>query len=340
MEDSSMSSIFSQYKEQHPELAKAEKTEGTSTPALNLPVKCSGYEGDVLVGIRLDTEEEVRIKLKTIEQNPNSKFKRIEIKEFADPKNKKHHAAPGKAVFVAENCYLDKDGTYSSRWLKVISADPQQTAVHVMNASLLFIKKKDKDDNINEIIFAKTAFPERAKIVNSVEELSNALSGMLNPKHIGSNPICYVRIKDTVSGEVEFIEVSPLRTEREDGNGKKCVEGSVSAEKFISSTESQMIRDLLENSSDQVSVDVIPAAILYPGSSTKENMVGAHPNAKKILEESFYIKNSEEDTTGARPEIGYLKCIIATRKHADGTSYFTFIKPVQQFLKPTSVKSI
>lgn len=333
-------SIFAQYKEQHPEVTKAAKTEGTSSPALNLPVKCISYEGDVLVGLRLDTEEEVRIKLKAIEQNPNSKFKRIEIKEFSDPKNKKHHAIPGKAVFVAENCYQDKDGTFSSRWLKVISSDPQQTAVHVMNASLISIKKKDKDDNINEIIFAKTAFPEKAKIVNSVEELSNTLSGMLNPRHIGSNPIAYVRIKDTDSGEVEFIEVSPLRTEREDGNGKKCVEGSVSAEAFMSSTESQMIRDLLSEASDKVSVDVIPAAIIYPGSSTKENMVGNHPNAKKILEESFYIKKAEEDTAGTRPEIGYLKCIIATRKHADGTSYFTFIKPIQQFASPASVKSI
>jgi len=331
-------SIFSQYKEQHPELAaKSTKTESSVNP-LNLPVKCISYEDGILVGLRLDTQEEIRIRLKAIEQNPTSKYKRIEINDFANPKSK-HHATPGKAVFVAENCYLDKDNTYSSRWLKVISADPLTAAVHVMNASLVFIRKKE-GDNINEIIFARTAFPEKAKIVNSVTELENTLSSLLNPKHIGSNPFCYVRIKDTESGEVEYVEVRPLRKQREDGNGQQCVDGSDSAAAFMAATESQMIRDLLEESTDRVNVDVIPAAIIYPGPSTKENMVEGHPNAKKILEESFFIKSAEEGETGSRPEIGYLKCIIATRKHADGTSYWTYIKPIHQFLKPTSVKSI
>lgn len=331
-------SIFSKYKEEHPELAaKPAKTEG-STPALNLPVKCVSYEGEFLIGIRLDTQEEIKIRLKTIEQNPTSKYKRIEIPEFANPKSK-HHAAPGKATFVAENCYHEKENIYNSRWLKVISADPQQTAIHVMNSSLVFIRKKD-GDAVNEFIFAKTAFPDKAKIINSAEELESTLSVMLHPKNIGSNPFCYVRIKDTVSGDVEFVEVIPQRTEREDGNGKKCVDGTVSAKHFMESVESQMIRDLLHQESNNVSVDVIPASVIYPGSSTKENMVNSHPNAKKILEESFFIKSSQEEETGNRPEVGYLKCIIATRKHADGTSYFTFIKPVQQFLEPTSVKAI
>lgn len=336
-------SIFSKYKEEHPELAaKQTKTEG-STPALNLPVKCVSYEGEFLVGIRLDTQEEIKIRLKTIEQNPTSKYKRIEIPEFANPKSK-HHAVPGKATFVAENCYHEKENIYNSRWLKVISADPLQTAIHVMNASLVFIRKKD-GDAINEFIFAKTAFPEKAKFVNSVAELESTLSVLLHPKNLGSNPFCYVRIKDNSSNEVEFVEVIPQRTEREDGNGKKCVDGTVSAKHFMESVESQMIRDLLDKSTTEtdtynVTVDVIPASVIYPGTSTKENMITNHPNAKKILEESFFIKSAQEVETGNRPEVGYLKCIIATRKHADGTSYFTFIKPIQQFLEPTSVKVI
>jgi len=334
-------SIFAKYKEEHPELNnKATKTDNASNPSLNLPIKCIAYDGDVLVGKRLDTNEEVRVHLRDIEQNPNSKYKRIEIKNFADPKSK-HHAVPGSAIFVAENCYHESGDKYSSRWLKIISADPQQTAIHIMNASLVFIRKKDKDsDNVNEFIFARTAMPEKAKTVESVEDLENVLSATLNPKHIGSNPFCYVRIKDKTSGEVEYVEVTPLRTEREDGNGKKCVEGSKSAKNFLDSVDSQMIKDLLNSSADDVVVDVIPASILYPGSSTKEKMVDSHPNAKKILEESFFIKQASDEETGTRPEVGYLKCIIATRKHADGTSYFTFIKPIQQFLAPTSVKDI
>ncbi len=334
-------SIFEKYKEEHPDLnVTKQKGDGSTQSAINIPVKCTSYDGDILVGINIDTKEEVRIRLKEIEQNPSSKYKRIEIKNFADPKSK-HYAEPGKAVFMAENCYPDKDGGYNSRWLKVISADPQQTAVHTMNASLVVIKKKEKDsEHVNEIIFARTVFPEKATVVENTSDLENVLSSVLNPKHIGSNPFCYVRIKDNSSGAVEYVEVIPLRVEREDGNGKKCVEGSVSAKSFIGSTESQMIRDLLNDSPDLVTVDVIPASVIYPGTSTKEKMIQNHPNAKKILEESFYIKSSETDEANARPETGYLKCVLATRKHADGTSYFTFIKPIHNFIEPTSVKQL
>ncbi len=327
-------SILKQYKEQHPELSKA-KTEKTTSPPLNLPVKCINYEGDVLVGIRLDTNEEVRIKLMPIDQKTNSKYKRIEIKDFANEKGK-HYAAPGKAVFIAETSYHSKDNLYNSRWLKVISSDPLATKVDIFNCSLIHYVKGSEGDQ-TEIYFAKIAFPERAKIVNSTHELESVLSTALNPKSIGSNPFCYVRIKDNNSDDIEFIEVQPQRTEREDGLGKKCVEGSISAKAFIDSQDSQMVRDLLDNNSSEITVDVIQGSVIYPGTATKEKMIDSHPNAKKILEESFLIQAAEE---GAKPEVGYLKCVFATKKHADGTSYFTFIKPIHQYVEATSVKNL
>ena len=328
-------SILQQYKAEHPELTKVKTEKSTATP-LNLPIKCVGYEDDVLLGIRLDTNEEVKIKLMTIEQKTTSKYKRIEIKDFANEKSK-HYAAPGQAVFIAETCYHAKDDLYNCRWLKVISTDPLKTKIDIFNCSLVNFKKKLSDDQVNEIIFVKVAIPEKAKIINSNDELESVMSGLLNPRHIGSNPFCYVRIKDNNSNDVEFVEVTPQRTEREDGLGKKCVEGSVSAKAFMDSPESKMIRDLLDSSSDEVTVDVIPGSVIYPGTATKEKMIESHPNAKKILEESFYIPSANE---GGYPEVGYLKCVLATRKHADGTSYFTFVKPIFQYVEAISVKNI
>lgn len=327
-------SILKQYKEEHPELAK-QKTEKGTTSSVNLPVKCTGYEGEYLLGVRLDTKEDIKIKLMPIEQNTNSKYKRIEISDFENKKSK-HHAAPGSAVFIAETCYHVKDNIYNSRWLKIISSDPLQTNVSIFNCSLISFVRGEGDKQ-NEIIFAKLAFPERVKMINSVEEMESVISSLLNPKNVGSNPFCYVRIKDNETKDIEFVEVQPQRTEREDGLGKKCVEGSESARVFMESNDSKMIRDLIETASDRVSVDIIPGSIVYPGNATKEKMIDAHPNAKKVLNESFYIDSAVE---GARPEIGYLNCVFATRKHADGTSYFTYIKPINNYMAATSVKDL
>lgn len=327
-------SILKKYKEEHPELAK-QKTEKSSTSSVNLPIKCTGYEGEYLLGIRLDTKEEVKIKLMPIEQNTNSKYKRIEISDFENKKSK-HHAAPGSAVFIAETCFLVKDNVYNSRWLKIISSDPLQTSVSIFNCSLISFVRGEGDKQ-QEIIFSKLAFPEKIKIINSVEEMETVIASLLHPKGVGSNPFCYVRIKDNESKDIEFVEVQPQRTDREDGLGKKCVDGVESAKFFIESNDSKMIRDLLETAGDRVSVDIIPGAIIYPGNATKEKMIDAHPNAKKVLNESFYIDSSVE---GSRPEVGYLNCVFATRKHADGTSYFTYIKPINNYMAATSVKDL
>jgi hypothetical protein len=330
--------ILSRYKEEHPELAKSEKgtDSRTNTPPLNLPVKCTGYDGEFILGVRLDTKEEIKIKLRPIDQNASSRFKRIEVEEFANPKSK-HHAKPGFATFVAESCYHEKENVYNSRWVKIISEDQQKTAIYIVNASYVSIKKNDGE---TEVIFVKTSYPEKAKLVSSVDDLENTLAVMLQPKSIGSNPFVHVRITDINANEVEYFDVIPQKVEREDGLGKKCVEGATSAHNFINSDDSKMIRDLLTESPELISVEVIPAAVIYPGSATKDNMVNSHPNAKKVLEESFHIKSKEEVQTGGRPENGYLKCILATRKHADGTSYFTFIKPIHQYTEPMSVKNL
>lgn len=328
--------ILSKYKEEHPELAKS-APKGDSKESFNLPVKCMGYEGEFLLGLRLDTQEEVKIRLRPIEQNPNSRFKRIEITEFANPKSK-HYATPGQNIFVAETCYHEKDNVFNSRWIKTISEDPMKTAVHIFNASYISIKKND-GNNENEIIFLRVVYPDKAKIVNSVDELESTLAGFLNPRTEGSNPFAYIRITDTTDNEVEVIDVLPKRVEREN-MGKRCVEGSISASEFINSDDSRMVRDLLENESEVINVEVIPAAVIYPGSATKENMVNSHPNAKKVLEESFLIKAKTGEEENSTPQQGYLKCILATRKHADGTSYFTFVKPIHLFKEPMSVKDI
>lgn len=336
--------LLTRYKEEHPELKKASTSETkTTTTALNIPFKCTAYEGDYICGVRLDTNEEIKVRLKEIEQKANSRFKRVEVADFANPKSK-YHAKPGLATFVAESCYHEKDNIFNSRWVKQISEDPQKTKTFIMNASYVSIKKKD-DNGEREIIFIKTTPPDKAKKVNSVDELKAALSSFLNPRSIGSNPFAYVRISEIDNpDEVEFIEVIPDRVDREDGMGKKCVEGEISANKFMNSDDSKMIRDLLNSASESITVEVIPGAVLYPGSATKDNLVNQHPNAKKILEESFYIKKTQpedgEQEQATRPELGYLKCTIATRQHADGTSYFTFVKPIHQHAEAISVKNL
>ncbi len=182
------------------------------------------------------------------------------------------------------------------------------------------------------------------------------MAKLLTPTAPGSTPFVYIRITDD-EGDVEVLSVLSKRVEREDGLGKKAADGEESADEFLESEKSELVKMLIED--PDVKIEVFPARALFPGTATKDKMLDAHPNAKKVLQESFYIKLNNKDavkgeeveeganeqeeaneTQSSYPEIGFLKCCIAVRSHADGTPYFTHVKPLRPFDQAVSVKTI
>jgi hypothetical protein len=328
--------ILDTYKKQNPEqFEKKENYSGSQTE--NIPVKVMSYDNNKVIGVRLDTKEEVIVKLKNIEQAENSKYKRPEIEDFANPKHKRY-VKPQEGVILFESAKIE-DGVYLSRWANCISSNPTETAVHILNCSLIFGKKKVGNEE-EEWVQVRILFPEKKKKVSNIDELTNALLVMLSPNGVGSNPVAHIIIND--GSEKEHIQVSNKRVEREDGLGKCAATGQDSTNEFLNSDNSLIIKDLIDN--PELEISVIPGRIVYPGQATKEKMIELHPNAKRILKESFFIKKEKKDgedgfeKSNGFQEAGYVKCSIATRRHADGAQYITHIRPIDSFPTASSVK--
>lgn len=324
---------LSQFKENNPEIfEKKEVTQGNAVPE-NIALRITAYEDTNFVGIRLDNKEEVKVFLRPIEQNEKSRHKRLEINDFSDSSNKRH--VPVGGVILFENAYKQSEGLYSARWASCLSRDPKETMVKVLLCALVYGKRVSEGTE-QEWILIKTVFPEKKSFISSLQEFETVITNELHPSSAGSNPFVVVKISD--GEETEAFEIYPQRVDSE--FGKKPADGKVSADAFLNSEKSKIVKDLLGE--EGINIEVIPARVIYPGASTKEKMLDAHANARKILEESFYIKDEEGNIIkkGIIPEIGYLNCSLATRRHADGSMYVTHIKPLVNFAKPQKTSEL
>jgi hypothetical protein len=351
-----------QIKEENPNLFRsASSGDSNYVPPSNIPLRLESYEGDkYFIGTNLETKEKMKIHLMDIEQkNATKQKRRPELPDFREPSNKNLYAEPGKAIMLFESCYPDRneEGVYVSRWASRISSDPKETQIVIADASLIYGKKKNNDAE-EEYILLRTIHPTKATEVGDIDTLRSVMAKLLTPTAPGSTPFVYIRITDD-EGDVEVLSVLSKRVEREDGLGKKAADGEESADEFLESEKSELVKMLIED--PDVKIEVFPARALFPGTATKDKMLDAHPNAKKVLQESFYIKLNNKDveeggegeegeemgeqsesseTQGNYPEIGFLKCCIAVRSHADGTPYFTHVKPLRPFDQAVSVKTI
>lgn len=346
-----------QIKEDNPNLFRSNSgNDNNYVPPSNIPLRLEEYEGDeYFVGTNLETKEKMKIHLMDIEQkNATKQKRRPELADFREPSNKNLYAEPGKAIMLFESCYPDRNepGVYVSRWASRISSDPKETQIVIADASLIFGKKKNGDAD-EEYILLRTVHPTKSSEVGDIDTLRNVMAKMLTPQAPGSTPFVYIRITDD-EGDVEVLSVLSKRVEREDGLGKKAADGEESADEFLESEKSELIKMLIED--PDVKIEVFPARALFPGTATKDKMLDSHPNARKILQESFYIKSKNEGEEGEEEpeaeqtgsdksqmnyqEIGFLKCCIAVRSHADGTPYFTHVKPLRPYDPAISIKAI
>lgn len=360
------------YKKANPEAFQSHTSNGNQQdrkPVINLLLKVTGYElggaldSNFVVGTRVDTGEEVKVRLQEIEQT--GKYKRPEISEFGNPRDRKRYVSEGN-FFVFEQSREDMAGIFTSRWAVPLDRDPRNTTAFVMLASLSHrvYEREDNGNIIKNEVFKISTLPNKgATTVTTVEELEAELSNYLTPRKPGSNPEGIVRITDE-EGEKEIITIYPEREEVEGEFGEKfkrvVTEGGRSLENFKLEQADKwaMIVAMVEDA--DVTVEAMASSILYPGSATKEKLESQHESSKKHLVESFYVKeavqpaqpengvpadetpNEDEKPTLPKsyPELGYQFCVIALRMFPDGTPYLTYIKPLTEYNVAQSIKDI
>lgn len=362
------------YKKANPAAFQTNANNGNNQerkPVFNLLVKVSGYEigGDLssnyVLGTRVDTEEEVKVRLQEIEQKGN--YKRPEVAEFADKRNRKRYVEEGN-FFVFEQSREDSPNTFTSRWGVPLDRDPRGTRAFVMMASLnhrVYERENNGEITKNEVFKIRTLINRPAAELNSVEDFEAQVTDLLTPRKPGSNPEAIVRITDD-EGEKAIVTIYPERAEVENEYGEKfkrvVSEGGRSVEyfKLEQADKYAMIVAMIED--PEVKVEVIGASVLYPGTATREKLEGQHESSKKHLVTSFYVKEAsaepqpiqpgeeppanpegEEETPAQQngfPEVGYQFCVIGTRTYDDGTPYLTYIKPLHEFSVAESIKDI
>ncbi len=364
------------YKKANPEAFQAKTVSGNNqerTPVINLLLKVSDYEiggglndldVNFMLGTRVDTGEEIKIKLFEVEQKGS--YKRPEIFEFADKRNRKRHI-PAENFVVFEQARDEGNGVFSARWAVPLDRDPRGTRAFVMLASLshrVYEKEKNGEKYQDETFRIRTLINRPAKEVTTVEDFETQVADLLTPRKPGSNPEAIVRITDD-EGEKEIVTIFPERHEVENEYNEKfkrvVPEGGQSVENFkIEQADRFNLISAMIVDAD-VKVEVIGASVLYPGKATKEKLQEQHAVSKKHLIESFYVKKPTEEVQPAQPneegvpevpsevpaaqpqgfpEVGYHFCVIGTRTYDDGTPYLTYIKPLHEYSVAESIKDI
>lgn len=337
-------------KNEKPEIFKTQsKTANVAIEKENVPIKVTGYEiggsldTNFILGKRVDTKEEIKVRLEEIDQK-GSKYKRVEVNEFANPKNSKSHVRVG-CFMVFEGARKAPDGSYYARWGVTLDRDPEGTKVLVMN-SCLKGGTSEKDGLQSEWFNIQALLPIDPITIKTKEEFENTVSKQLTPKFNGSNPRTFVRIKDE-DNEVHIIEILNKRVDVEEDDKKfkrAASDGRVSLDHFIESNKEQYDLIISLINEPEITIELIPSSVLYPGAATKEKMVSMHESSKKILLDSFIVKPSDEeqgeDQKSKITSFGYQPCILATRMYADGTPYVTYIRPVKFFNNPKPIETI
>lgn len=341
-----------EYKKNNPTAFQSQKNTGERKPVINLLIKISGYEiggsmeTNYVLGKRIDTGEEVKVRLFDIQQKENSKYKRVEVEIFANMRTAKKVVEGNFMVF--EQAREESEGVFSARWAIPLDRDPNNTSAFVMLASLRH-GVKENDHGRSEWFQIKTLFNKAPIIVTSEDELDAALTKLLSPKYPGSNPQAIVRITDD-AGEKMAIDILPLREEVEENGSKfkRVVSDPARSIQNFKDTQSDkynLISQLIGD--DDVKIEVIGSSSLYPGSATQEKLEGMPERSKEHLVNSFLIKKEQEATdeggepqNNGYPEVGYHFCVIGTRMFPDGTPYLTYIKPLLEYTAAVSINDI
>lgn len=101
--------------------ARTEEASGAGKNKMeNFPIEVVAYEGDSVKGVRLDNNEEVTVVLRDLpEKDVASKFSRPDVASFAAKRSK--NATEVGGTLMVEGAFKQENGTFSARWLKVLS---------------------------------------------------------------------------------------------------------------------------------------------------------------------------------------------------------------------------
>jgi hypothetical protein len=302
--------ILDSYVEQN-NLNKKESSEHSET--VNIPLKVTGYEDDMFVGIRMDTKEEVKVKMRDVEQKGD--FTRPSIADFSTKKGKRY-APTGESILMLESSYQEEDGIWNTRWANTLSIPKRPDKVVVLNANVKIVDKADYS-------YVEVSTLKARVRIQSHEELREALKKAFTATAPRARGFALIKVMET-DGSTFIFNAFPNLVELEDEDGDKYKAMDTpenSLQKFEEDPKkSKIVFDLMNN--PEIEFEIFIGARLYLGADTNKKVV-----ENSYVSEAFkkeYMVEPKED--GERPRAGFKKTIMAIRARDDGSFFITAIK--------------
>ncbi len=242
------------------------KQKGPGEPPISIAFKVTQYDGDAVVGERIDTGEQVTIRLREDKEAAGRAKPRPGVADFANPRAKVATAVGG--ILRADQCYAvkGKTGEFTAFWLKSQSHEPGEATVKV---ALARVRRQLPDEATGrkarvgvDLLKRDPNDPTKveAKVVNSVDALADAaISALTANGRYPDNAAVAVRL--AAPGEDGYGRMIFLGKQLD---GQNWVHDSpqVSVAKFLDgeSPDGRTVRENLQDVLQQgATIEVIPA---------------------------------------------------------------------------------
>lgn len=303
------------------------KSENSNRRSLNLPVKFDRLEGEILHGEVVGSGDQVKISLNnSYQKKSNSEYDRPTLSSLAN-NGKKSVVAGGVIQF--ENAYQTEDGTWVARWPRVVAKNETGNTKVAVAKTKIYVGSASSG---MKFIEAKMFWPEKAKTIKSLEELTAYLEQRLVPSSIGVVNTVMIKLKDgedvfCAEARAQLIEVESAFSST--GKGKVVNPNSKeSVNAFLESKYGMIVKNCFEDGGiDEITV--CNGCTMYVGKDTKDNMM-KKTHAINFLKNEFLIDKEAQYT---RESIGYKDVVIGVRTD-DEQKYITHILSLDSFEEP------
>ena len=304
--------------------------ENKSNETVNLAIKVTNYlDGDLIEGVRIDTGEIVRGRMRNVEQK--GELARPSIADFKT-KNHKRFAPKDKSILMLENCYLESDGVWNTRWINTFSTPKRPSTVVVLNSHLRIVENGENS-------YVEVNAIKSKALITSGESLKESLLRAFTAKVHRARNYAIIRLTDA-DGAKFIIKAFPDLIEvvdPDDADSKTKVMNSPenSYNKFVEDSQrSKIVFDLMND--PEITIEVFMASRLYLGGDTNTRIIST-PYMKNGIKKEYNIESVEGDKKIIE---GYKKTIIAFRSRDDGSMFVTGVKQVVNNTIATSIENL
>ena len=305
-----------------------------SSNSTNLCVRVDLWEDNQVKGIRLDTNEEVVVRLNNYEKKTDAPFDRPTLNSLKEKKRCK-----SGAVILFEQCiYNESDGFWLSRWANLIkkSDGDKKNTVALLRAKVFIGKSPRSQKEYIEIkALGRHDKAISSENISSIEELYAIANKYLIPVGKGATPYLIVHAND---GEKTFTFEIKASIIESNINGEISFSIDPNPENSINKYLESRYGDVLKSCINHTEIvkTVSHGKAIYCGTATRDATLKGNKGA--FLKKEFMI--NKEDHYAA-DNLGYKTVVVCIRDDVElNSKYAVFVSTLKPYDLPDSFDTL